>query len=247
MGRTAATVWHVSFSIIAVGLYFLFALPRWWELTGATPHVLGTVMRIVAGVLIALAALPVVFTWLRARRPEHGTPLLALRLQVGSIVAHVLAGVLIVGAAISELWLTLDSFGRWLFGVYGAAAAIALLGIGAFYLSFVAELPPPPPKPLKPKKAKQSKRSGLLRKKGKKGAVEDSAAAPDDGDNGDDGEAESTEATAAETTAETTVDEAAESSSTGAADAATPETDLVSTGSRSKLRPLGKRKAKNRD
>src|ERR1700748_1054595 len=50
---------------------------------------------IVAGVLIALAALPVAFTWLRARKPEYGTPQLALTLQTSSIVAHVLAGVLI--------------------------------------------------------------------------------------------------------------------------------------------------------
>ena len=96
-----------------------------------------------------------VFTLLRTRKPEFGTPQLALTLRVWSIVAHVLAGVLIIGTAISEIWLSLDSAGPWLFGIYGAAAAIALLGIFAFYLSFVAELPPPPPKPLKPKKAKR--------------------------------------------------------------------------------------------
>ena len=158
MGRTVAVAWHASFSVVAVILYFFFVLPRWWELTDATPHVLGTVMRIVTAVLIALAALPVVFTWLRTRRPEYGTPRLALTLRVSSTVAHVLAGVLIAGTAISEIWLSLDRAGQWLFGIYGAAAAIALLGIGAFYLSFVAELPPPPPKPLKPKKPKQSRR-----------------------------------------------------------------------------------------
>lgn len=53
-----------------------------------------------------------------------------------------MAAVLIVGTAVSEIWLSLDSFGPWLFGIYGAAAAIALLGILAFYLAFVAELPP---------------------------------------------------------------------------------------------------------
>jgi hypothetical protein len=155
MGRKAAVVWHAAFSIIAGLLYFGFVLPRWWELMGDTSHALGTALRIVAGVLIALAALPVAFTWLRVREPEYGTPQLALTLQTSSIVAHVLAGVLIVGTAISEIWLSLDTVGQWLFGVYGAAAAIALLGIFGFYLSFIAELPPPPPKPIKPKKEKQ--------------------------------------------------------------------------------------------
>ncbi|WP_318240942.1 hypothetical protein, partial [Janibacter melonis] len=113
-------------------------------------------------VLVALAALPVVFTLLRTRKPELGTPQLALSLRVASIVAHVLAGVLIIGTAVSEIWLSLDAAGRWLFGIYGAAAAIALLGIFAFYLSFVAELPPPPPKPIKAKKPKKRR---LRRKK----------------------------------------------------------------------------------
>src|ERR1700751_3374749 len=158
MGRKAATWWHVTFSIAAGVLYFFFVLPRWPELMGDTSHTLGTVVRIVAGVLIALAALPVVFTLLRARKPEYGTPQLALTLQTSSIVAHVLAGGVIVGTAISEIWLSLDSVGQWVFGVYGAAAAIAILGIFGFYLSFIAELPPPPPKPLKPKKEKRPRR-----------------------------------------------------------------------------------------
>jgi hypothetical protein len=158
MGRKAAVVWHATFSIVAGVLYFFFVLPRWPELMGDTSHTLGTVVRIVAGVLIALAALPPAFTLLRSRKPEHGTPQLALTLQTSSIVAHVLAGVLIVGTAISEIWLNLDTVGQWLFGVYGAAAAIALLGIFGFYLSFIAELPPPPPKPLKPKKEKRRRR-----------------------------------------------------------------------------------------
>jgi hypothetical protein len=165
MGRRVATLWHATFSIAAGVLYFFFVLPRWPELMGDTTHTLGTAARIVAGVLIALAALPVVFTLLRVRKPEYGTPQLALTLQTSSIVAHVLAGVLIVGTAISEIWLSLDSVGQWLFGVYGAAAAIALLGIFSFYLSFGAELPPPPPKPLKPKKDKQRRRSARGRKK----------------------------------------------------------------------------------
>lgn len=160
MRRWVAVAWHASFSIIAAGLYFAFVLPRWWELMGDTPHTLGTVARIVAGALIGLAALPVVFTLLRSRRPEYNTPQLALNLRTTAIVLHVLAGVLIIGAAISEIWLSLDSAGTWLFGVYGAAAAIALLGVFSFYLAYVAEMPPPPPKPLKSKTEKQRRRRG---------------------------------------------------------------------------------------
>jgi hypothetical protein len=146
-------------SWVAAGvLYFFFVLPRWPELVGDTTHALGTALRIVAGALIALAALPVVFTLLRTRKPEFGTPQLALSLRTGSVVAHVLAGVLIAGTAISEIWLSLDAAGQWLFGIYGAAAAVAVLAIFAFYLSFVAELPPPPPKPIKPKKEPKQRR-----------------------------------------------------------------------------------------
>jgi len=158
MGRRAATFWHATSSVAAGVLYFFFVLPRWPELMGDTSHALGTAARIVAGVVIALAALPVVFALLQSRKPEFGTPALALTLRTWSVVAHVVAGVLIVGTAISEIWLNLDSVGQWLFGIYGAAAAIAVLGIFTFYLSFVAELPPPPPKPLKPKKEKKQRR-----------------------------------------------------------------------------------------
>lgn len=158
MGRRAATFWHATFSVVVGVLYFFFVLPRWPELMGDTSHALGTAARIAAGVLIALAALPVVFTLLQLRKPEFGTPALALTLRTWSVVAHVVAGVLIVGTAISEIWLNLDSVGQWLFGIYGAAAAVAVLGIFTFYLSFVAELPPPPPKPLKPKKEKKQRR-----------------------------------------------------------------------------------------
>jgi hypothetical protein len=100
----------------------------------------------------------VVFTWLRSRKPEYGTPTLALTLRVWSIALGVLAGVLIVGAAVSEIWLSLDTAGPWLFGIYGAAAALALLGALGFHLAYIAELPPPPPKPLKPKT--QTRRRG---------------------------------------------------------------------------------------
>ncbi|GFG74086.1 hypothetical protein [Mycobacterium botniense] len=171
MGRTIAMLWHASFSIAAGVLYFFFVLPRWPELMGDTPHALGTALRIGVGALIALAALPVVFSLLRARKPEYGTPQLALSLRTGSIVAHVVAGVLIVGTAISEIWLSLDAAGRWLFGIYGAAAAIAVLAIFGFYLSFVAELPPPPPKPKQRQEPKQRRRRRRQRRKDRAEAV----------------------------------------------------------------------------
>jgi MFS family permease len=155
MGRNVAVFWHAAFCIAAGVLYFFFVLPRWPELLGDWPFGLGMAMRIVTGALIGLAALPVVFTLLRTRPPEFGTPQLALTLRTLSIVLHVFAGALIIGTAISEIWLSLDSAGQWLFGIYGAAAAIALLGMFAFYLAFVAELPPPPPKPLKVKERRQ--------------------------------------------------------------------------------------------
>lgn len=190
MGRKVATLWHATFSIAAGALYFFFVLPRWPELMGDISHGVGTGLRIVTGVVIALAALPVVFTLQRTRKPEYGTPQLALTLQTWSIVAHVLSGVLIVGTAIGEIWLSLDTSGQWLFGMNGAAAAIALLGIAGFYLSFVAELPPPPPKPVKPKKEKQRR---LRRRRPKKAA-----------------EAEETEETAEEETEEAEETEAEE-------------------------------------
>ncbi|OBF90044.1 hypothetical protein A5791_16455 [Mycobacterium sp. 852002-51163_SCH5372311] len=165
MGRTWAIVWHTLFSIIAGVFYFLCVLPRWSELMGETPHTLGMAGRIASGALIGLAALPVVFTLLRTRKPELGIPQLALSMRLWSIIAHVLAGVLIIGAAISEIWLSLDAAGQWLFGIYGAAAAIAVLGIFGFYLSFVAELPAPPPKPIKLKEPKPKRKE--RKKRGK--------------------------------------------------------------------------------
>jgi hypothetical protein len=251
MGRKAAVVWHAAFSIVAGVLYFFFVLPRWPELMGDTSHTLGTVVRIVTGVVIALAALPVVFTLQRARKPEYGTPQLALTLQTSSIVAHVLAGVLIVGTAISEIWLNLDSVGQWLFGVYGAAAAIALLGIFGFYLSFIAELPPPPPKPLKPKKEKR-------RRRGKKDDEADAADETEDAEaEAEDGEAEADEADEtdgdetteapeetdqpAEVTAETAVDStAAEPESTAEEAPALEDTDDSDARALRNRRPTGK-------
>ncbi|MUL79819.1 hypothetical protein [Mycolicibacterium sp. CBMA 226] len=151
MRRPVAILWHASFLVLAGLLFFFFALPRWNELTGDWSHTLGTAMRIVCGLIVALSALPVLFTRQRTARPEYGTPQLALSLRTWSIVLHIVAGVLIVGAAISEIWLTLDQAGTWLFGIYGGAAGLALIAALAFYLAFVAELPPPPPAPLKVK------------------------------------------------------------------------------------------------
>ena len=198
MSRTVAVIWHASFSIAAGVLYFFFVLPRWPELLGDTPHTLGTVLRIVTGALIGLAALPVVFTLLRTRRPEFGTPQLALTLRTSSIGLHVLAGVLIIGTAITEIWVSLDDAGQWLFGIYGAAAAIALLGVFAFYLAFTAELPPPPPKPLKTRKPKQ--------RRGRRKAAADAEA--DDTADADDAADEAPSEEAAEESTEATADEA---------------------------------------
>ncbi len=198
MSRTVAVIWHALFSIAAGVLYFLFVLPRLSELSGETSHTFGTILRIVAGALIGLAALPVVFTWLRTRRPEYGTPQLALRLRLSSVVLHVLGGMLIIGTAISEIWLSLDDVGRWLSGIYGGAAAIALLGIFSFYLAFIAELPPPPPRPLKKKE-----RKSRWRRKGK----EADATTAEEGDESTEAEEtdESTEGDESKEAAETVV------------------------------------------
>jgi hypothetical protein len=236
MGRTVAVVWHASFSIAAGVLYFFFVLPRWPELLGDTSHTLGTVLRIVTGALIGLAALPVVFTLLRTRRPEFGTPQLALTLRTSSIALHVLAGALIIGTAISEIWLSVDSAGQWLFGIYGAAAAIALLGIFAFYLAFVAELPPPPPKPLKARKAKQGRRG---RRKAADDTGEEDVPEAEDAVTAEDETEEGSESESDEKPAEVTT-EAEEPESTAedeASDAGEPETTNGKLGNR---RPSGR-------
>lgn len=177
MRRWIAVLWHASFLVIAGVLYFFFVLPRWFELTGAWPVGLGSAMRLVCGALIGLAALPVLVTFLRSRKPEFGTPQLALTLRLWSIVLHVLAGALIIGASLSEFWVSLDTAGATLFGIYGAAAAIALLGALGFHLAYAAELPPPPPKPLKPKG--QTRKRGRAAKEVEETA-DDDAVAPDE-------------------------------------------------------------------
>ncbi|AGB26230.1 hypothetical protein Mycsm_06069 [Mycobacterium sp. JS623] len=242
MSRTVAVVWHASFSIAAGVLYFFFVLPRWWELSGDTSHTLGTALRIVTGALIGLAALPVVFTLLRTRRPEFGTPQMALRLRTSSIALHVFAGVLILGTAISEIWISLDSAGQWLFGIYGAAAAIALLGIFAFHLAFVAELPPPPPKPIKPKKAKQGRRRRRKAEDDEATEVEDEATEESTEDEAEDSSESDIEGTAGEKAAEVTAEstEAAEPESAAeepeSAAEDEPEADATNGGLRNRRR-----------
>ena len=237
MGRKVAIPWHASFSVAAGVLYFYFVLPRWPELMGDTTHSLGTALRIVTGALVALAALPVVFTLLRTRKPELGIPQLALSMRVWSIVAHVLAGVLIVGTAISEIWLSLDAAGQWLFGIYGAAAAIAVLGFFAFYLSFVAELPPPPPKPIKAKKPKQRR---LRRKKGDDADAEETEEAQEAEAEGTEPEAEAAEETEEAERAEQPVAVTAESpEETEPGPEATADTE-ESRGGLQNRRPTGK-------
>jgi hypothetical protein len=243
MGRTVAVVWHASFSIAAGVLYFFFVLPRWPELLGDTSHTLGMVLRIVTGALIGLAALPVVFTLLRTRRPEFGTPQLALTLRTSSIALHVLAGALIIGTAVSEIWFSVDRAGQWLFGIYGAAAAIALLGIFAFYLAFVAELPPPPPKPLKAKKAKQGRRG--RRKAAEEGEPDTEAEVASEGDTEESSESDAdekpaevtTEAEEPEPAAEEPELTAADQDEDKASDTAEPETTNGKLGNH---RPSGK-------
>jgi len=163
MGRRAAIALHLALFTVGAALYVLFVIPRWWVLTGDIPTSLAAAGRIAAGLPIALAALPVVLNLKRALKPESNTPELALRLRAWSLLLHVLAGALIIAAAVAEIWLGMGAAGAWLFGVYGAGAAIAVLGLLAFDLAFVAERPPKPPKP--PKPAKESRRTRAKRRK----------------------------------------------------------------------------------
>ncbi|OAT67734.1 hypothetical protein AWB85_11375 [Mycobacteroides immunogenum] len=149
-GRRTATIAltssHAALSLIAGLLFFFFVLPRWPELNGTTSHALGTGLRIVSGVLLAAAGVPALIRWRQTRRPEFATPQLALTLRAAAFIGHFLAGVLIIGTAIAEIWLDLDRFGIWEFAVYGAAAAIGLLAFSAYQLAVVAERPAPAPK-----------------------------------------------------------------------------------------------------
>ena len=224
MGRRAATALHLALFLLGALLYVVFILPRWWVLTGGIPPTLATVGRIAAGLPIGAAAVPVWLILQRSLRPSAATPELALRLRAWSAVLHVIAGALILLAAITEIWLSLMVGGPWLFGVYGAAAAIAVLAVTAFSLSFVAEKPPGPAKPPKAKKAKKAKKEKKKKRAKESGAGADDAAEP--GESPDTGPA--TEPDAATATEE--VDsEAVDSETDIQADTDTAEPDTAET------------------
>lgn len=157
MSTRAARALHLALFLLGVALYVVFVLPRWWVLTGDIPSTLATAGRIAAGIPIAAAAVPVWQILQAALRRKAPTPEIALRLRAWSAVLHVVAGALILLAAIVEIWLSLEAGGPWLFGVYGAAGSIAILAVLALYLSFVAEKPPAEPKGPKPAKVKRVK------------------------------------------------------------------------------------------
>lgn len=237
MGRKWFIAWHVLFFVVAGVLYFFCVLPRWYELMGEMPSGLGMAGRIASGALIGLAALPVVFVLLRTRKPELGTPQLALSIRVWSIVAHVLSGVLIVGTAISEIWVSLNAGGRYLFAVYGAAAAIGVLGFVAFYLSFVAEMPPPQPKPIKAKEPKQRR---LRRKKGAEADEDEAAEATTAADSEDTGPDETDELDENAVTAEAEQPEAEAEAPTEAAQVEPAEDSEEAPSGLRNRRPTGK-------
>lgn len=192
MPRRAATALHLALTLLGAALYIVFVLPRWWVLTGDVPSTPAAIGRIAAGLPIALAAVPIMLNLRQALQPGLHTPELALRLRAWSAVLHVVAGVLIILTAITETLLGLGAAGPWLFAVYGAAAAIAILGVAAFFLSRVAEKPPAaakPPKPAKPAKEKKAKRRA--RKRGS--ATDDSAENQDPSEPDVDVEPEDTE------------------------------------------------------
>lgn len=256
MSRSAARGLHIALVLVGLLLYLAFVLPRWWVLTGDIPTGVATAGRLAAGIPIALAALPVFVILRDALARTAKTPELALRLRAWSAVLHIVAGGLILLAAIVEIWLRLGVAGPYLFAVYGAAASIAILAVLALYLSFVAEKPPAepkPPKPTKPPKAKKAKADKTPRGKKKLGAAE-SADESADGETTDAVFDESTVVTAdGDTTVSVdTVEVETEAVDLVAATGETVETDEVitettveaaeaaSTGLRNK-RPAGKR------
>jgi hypothetical protein len=208
MQRRAATTLHLALSVLGIVLYVLFVLPRWWVLTGDFPDTLAIVGRVAAGVPIALAAVPVMLNLRQSIKPESGIPELALRLRAWSAVLHMVAGVLIILTAIAEIGISIDAAGPWLFAVYGAAAAIAVLGIAAYYLSAVAEKPPAAEKPAKPLKEKAVKERTWKRgrKTGDEVTAAESTTVPDENadENIDD---------TIDTTVDTAVDTAVDASS----------------------------------
>jgi len=204
MQRRAATALHLALFLVGAILYIVFVLPRWWVLTGDIPTTLATAGRIAAGVPIALAAVPVVLTLRESLKTQGGTPELALRLRAWSAVLHVVAGVLIILTALAEIWVGLDTAGPFLFAVYGAAAAIAVLGITALYLSRVAEKPPAEPKPPKATKPPREKKDKKVRRRSSKPVGTADDAAPESDAPAEDGEPIAPATKVAETKTETT-------------------------------------------
>jgi cytoskeletal protein RodZ len=99
-------------------------------------------------------------------------------------VLHVVAGAVILLAAITEIWLRLAVGGPWLFGVYGAGAAIAVLAVAAFALSFVAEKPPAAPKPPKAQKPPKPKKEKKPKKPRDKKSDAEAETGPSDSEDG---------------------------------------------------------------
>lgn len=205
MRTSAAMALHLALFGLGALLYIVFVLPRWWVLTGDIPRTLATAGRIAAGIPIALAAWPVMQLLQAGLRTTPRPPELALRLRAWSGVLHVVAGVLILLAAITEIWLRLQVGAPWLFGVYGAAAAIAVLGFVALYLSFVAEQAPAAPKPPKTKNQKAKKDSTPAKKPTTKRARKKAAPAAEAAEPADAEQTPADEVQADETPAEETV------------------------------------------
>ena len=224
MGRRPAIAVHLALSLIGAALFIVFVIPRWWVLLGDFPATLSTAGRIAAGFPIGLAAIPVVLYLRASLTAEPSKPEIALRLRAWSGVLHVTAGALIALTAIAEIWLHLPSVGPWLFAVYGAGGAIAILGVLAFYLSLVAEQPA---RAQAAKPAKEKKPRG----KRKKTAAETSPAQTAEESTAE----ESTETPEADDNspeAEDPIDTAAEST--------TPAEEPVPAGGLRNKRPTGK-------
>ena len=244
MRTPAARALHLGLFLTGVVLYVVFVLPRWWVLTGDIPSTLATAGRIAAGIPIAASAWPVWQILQAALRGTPRTPEIALRLRAWSAVLHVVAGVLILLAAVAEIWLRLDVGGPYLFGVYGAAGAIAILAFLGLYLSFVAEKPPAGPKPPRAAKVKAQQPKPEKTPRGKKRAGKPAAPVelPTETEAANDPE---TTAAGSETIVVESSEAAEETSDTAAVvvtdDAPEPAAESpTSTGSLRNKRPAGK-------
>lgn len=222
MGRRPAIAVHLALSLIGAALFVIFVIPRWWVLLGDFPTTLSTAGRIAAGVPIGLAAIPVALYLRQSLTADPPKPEITLRLLAWSGVLHVVAGVLIVLTAIAEIWLHLPSVGPWLFAVYGAAGAIAILGVLAFYLSITGETPPKAPRAPKPAKPAKDKKPRGKRKRA------ETTSAVNDAETDTNGDADSVTPAEAESPADT------------AEESATPVEEPALTGGLRNKRPTGK-------